>query len=233
MCDSFTLYRSVFDALMACEPEICQDVLRMVGEYSMDGKAPEKPGMAFAMFLTIRPLIDARTKKAEAGRLGGLQRAENQKVLESASSKLKQAEAREQQIQAKEERRKKESIIKEKEKEKKEKESPPYETIIDYLNQKAGTAYRSTGAETRKHIHARWSENYTLEDFKTVIDKKVAEWGGTDMAQYLRPVTLFGTKFESYLNAKPGKPKTENKNRFNNFHQRDYDWDALERSLMK
>ena len=27
-----------------------------------------------------------------------------------------------------------------------------------------------------------------------------SKWGGTDMAQYLRPETLFGNKFEGYLN---------------------------------
>ena len=32
------------------------------------------------------------------------------------------------------------------------------------------------------------------------IDKKCVEWMNTDMQKYLRPETLFGTKFESYLN---------------------------------
>ena len=45
-------------------------------------------------------------------------------------------------------------------------------------------------------------EGFTIEDFKTVIDKKAAEWQGTDFEQYLWPTTLFGTKFEGYLNAK-------------------------------
>ena len=49
-------------------------------------------------------------------------------------------------------------------------------------------------------------EGFTVEDFKTVIDKKCADWLTTDFEQYLRPSTLFGTKFESYLNA-PTKQK--------------------------
>ena len=40
-----------------------------------------------------------------------------------------------------------------------------------------------------------------MEDFKAVIDYKVSEWKGTKMEDYLRPETLFGTKFESYLNS--------------------------------
>lgn len=70
--------------------------------------------------------------------------------------------------------------------------------IIAYLNGKIGSHYRD-GALAKKHINARLKEGYTLDDFKTVIDSKVAEWGGTDMAKYLRPETLFGTKFDGYL----------------------------------
>ena len=29
------------------------------------------------------------------------------------------------------------------------------------------------------------AKTFTLDDFKTVIDKKVAEWKGTEMEQYL------------------------------------------------
>ena len=75
-------------------------------------------------------------------------------------------------------------------------------TIVDYLNSKADTKYRASTESTARHIKARLNEGFTVDDFFTVIDKKVAEWKGTDMEKYLRPETLFGTKFESYLNAK-------------------------------
>lgn len=74
--------------------------------------------------------------------------------------------------------------------------------IVDYLNEKAGTAYRAGSANTQKHINARLAEGYTLDDFKVVIDKKCAEWKGTEWERYLRPETLFGAKFEGYRNAK-------------------------------
>jgi len=77
-----------------------------------------------------------------------------------------------------------------------------YEEIILYLNNKAGTSYRANSKTTQQHINARLSEGYTVEDFKTVIDKKCADWLGTEWEQYLRPTTLFGTKFENYLNQK-------------------------------
>lgn len=83
------------------------------------------------------------------------------------------------------------------------KEPDPTEEIVDHLNQRAGTHYRATTASTRKLIKARLKEGFTVDEFKLVIDKKCAEWlNNRDMARYLRPETLFGNKFESYLNAK-------------------------------
>lgn len=80
------------------------------------------------------------------------------------------------------------------------KEDIPFSAIIDYLNERAGTHYRASTAKTREHIRARWNEGYRLNDFKQVIDVKVAEWMSTDFQRYLCPETLFGTKFEKYLN---------------------------------
>ena len=74
--------------------------------------------------------------------------------------------------------------------------------IVEYLNKKLGTNYRSTSQNTRSHIKARLEEGFKVDDFKKVIDIKYEEWKDTDMESYLRPQTLFGTKFESYLNQK-------------------------------
>ena len=75
--------------------------------------------------------------------------------------------------------------------------------IIEYLNTKAGKTFRHTTKATQSHINARYAEGFKLEDFKRVIDNQCAKWKGTEWEQYLRPSTLFGTKFENYLNAKP------------------------------
>lgn len=83
-----------------------------------------------------------------------------------------------------------------------------YISIVSYLNEKAGTNFKATTGKTKSAINARLNEGFKLEDFKTVIDKKCAEWIGTEMQKYLRPETLFGTKFEGYLNAKQGRNDT-------------------------
>ena len=80
-------------------------------------------------------------------------------------------------------------------------DDPPYGTIIAHLNEKAGTKYQPSRKSTRNHIRARWNEGYRLDDFRKVIDFKTDDWRGTDFAKYLRPDTLFGPKFEGYLNS--------------------------------
>ena len=74
--------------------------------------------------------------------------------------------------------------------------------IVSFLNAEAGKAFRDDTPQTVKLISGRLKNGYTVDDFKTVIRKKCAEWMHTDMEQYLRPATLFTpTHFESYLNA--------------------------------
>ena len=82
-----------------------------------------------------------------------------------------------------------------------------YKNIIDYLNLRLGTNYKSTSIKTRALIDARLNDGFTEEDFKIVIDKKYYKWHDTDMEQYLRPETLFSNKFESYLNQRISEEK--------------------------
>jgi len=78
-----------------------------------------------------------------------------------------------------------------------------YERIINYLNKKAGKNFKASSKNTQNLINARLNEGYTPEDFETVINNK-AEWvNDNKMSKFFRPLTLFGTKFESYLNEKP------------------------------
>ena len=100
---------------------------------------------------------------------------------------------------------------------KKEKDNNIYSLVIDYLNSKANTKFRASTKNTQSYINARVREGYKLEDFIIVIDTKCDDWLGTDWERYLRPATLFGTKFENYLNEANKKAPTaiggqENKN---------------------
>lgn len=77
----------------------------------------------------------------------------------------------------------------------------PYAEVVASLNEAAGTSYRPSSRKTRQLIRARWAEGFRLNDFETVIATMAAAWrDDPKMSAYLRPETLFGTKFESYLN---------------------------------
>lgn len=105
----------------------------------------------------------------------------------------------------------------------------PYEKIIDYLNQKIGSHYRSSSKSTRRLIKARYNEGFTDTDFKTVIDKKCSEWlRDANMRQYLRPETLFGTKFETYLN-QPDTGSIQRRKYGSKPVRKATDWDELQR----
>jgi uncharacterized phage protein (TIGR02220 family) len=80
-------------------------------------------------------------------------------------------------------------------------EKLPYRGIIDCLNETTGKAFSPSSKATRRLIKARWNEGFRLHDFLTVITTMTAEWShDAKMAKYLRPETLFGPKFEAYLN---------------------------------
>ncbi|MGG0681452.1 conserved phage C-terminal domain-containing protein [Bacillus altitudinis] len=77
----------------------------------------------------------------------------------------------------------------------------PFKLIVDLLNQMSEKNYRQTTPKTQQLIKARWNEGFRFDDFKKVILAKCFEWrDNPDMSKFLRPETLFGTKFEGYLN---------------------------------
>lgn len=74
--------------------------------------------------------------------------------------------------------------------------------IIEYLNLKTGSKFKPTTKPYIQAIRSRLKEGYTVDDFKTVIDKKCREWKGTKLEKYLTPKTLFApSHFDTYLNS--------------------------------
>lgn len=80
-------------------------------------------------------------------------------------------------------------------------DAPLVGQVVDYLNHSCQTQFKAATAATSRLITARASEGFGFDDFRAVIDTKKAEWlSDPKMNQYLRPQTLFGSKFEGYLN---------------------------------
>ena len=98
-----------------------------------------------------------------------------------------------------------------------------YKNIIRFLNETTGSHYKHTTKATRRLIDARINEGFTEGDFKYVIKNKAKKWlGENGMGDYLRPQTLFGTKFESYRNEKEYETKEERKKREDDEFIKDY-----------
>lgn len=88
----------------------------------------------------------------------------------------------------------------------------PYSEIVDYLNSKIGSCFRASSKKTQSLIKARFKDGFDLQDFKDVIDVKSNQWlKDSKMNTYLRPKTLFGTKFEGYLNESKMMNKSKNR----------------------
>ncbi len=84
--------------------------------------------------------------------------------------------------------------------------------ILDYLNLRTNKNFSAKNKNNLENISARLKDGFTVEQLKSVIDKKTQEWlNDEDMNQYLNPQTLFRPKkFEIYLNSKNKvKTKTE------------------------
>lgn len=203
MRESLIFYQSFARAIKKLPESEQLKALWSIIDYALEDKEPDGDGMYMVVYEMAKPQIDANVERKRNGSRGGRPPKPPEKP--------------------KEQKKPVEPV--------KKKESPPYQEIIDYLNEKAGKKFK-VNDKTKAHINARVNDGYTLPDFRAVIEKKVAEWKGTEMDKFLRPETLFGTKFESYLNQNETVKKRAKSTGFSNFEERNYDFDALERELL-
>lgn len=77
--------------------------------------------------------------------------------------------------------------------------------VLEFLNEKAKRRYRGLDARnwpttSLRPIMARLRSGVSVDDCRSLIALKARQWSNDPkMAQYLRPSTLFGAKFEDYL----------------------------------
>jgi uncharacterized phage protein (TIGR02220 family) len=214
-------YRAAFKALPGDDAKALIDALY---EFSETGKSVELPPSAQMAFMFISEQIKRDQDKYKAkceknrenGTKGGRPKKENidgktSGFLNNHSENGKANGFCENRTEPKKANNKEKDIDIEKEKCIKsikkdivglKPDVPPYQAIVNYLNEKAGTQFRVSSSATQRLIHARWVEDYTLDDFKAVIDTKCAQWkNDPKMSAYLRPKTLFApSNFDGYLN---------------------------------
>ena len=83
---------------------------------------------------------------------------------------------------------------------KEEKNKEIYSNIIQHFNSKCNKSYKLDSDVFIAYVDALLVKGFSEQDIISVIDQKCKEWTNTKYAQYLRPSTLFGDKFEIYLN---------------------------------
>lgn len=86
--------------------------------------------------------------------------------------------------------------------------------IVNFLNECTGKSYKANSKLAILNINARLKEGYTKDDFVKVISVKSTKWLGTRWEDYLTPNTLFGNKFELYLNENINTEKTKQENAY-------------------
>lgn len=226
MAESFVFYKSFIDAVEIdglSETDQLQ-ILKSIIHYALNGEEPDNSTSITTRlaFTLIKPQIDANTVRRENGSKGGRPKKtktngfenktngfenetvgygsfENEKPNVNVNDNVN-ANANDN-VNVNEN----DNIL---HTPKKQTFSDEIQQIVDYLNAKCNTNYRTTTEKTRKFIIARLKEKFTVDDFKIVIDKKSAEWlSNAEMVKFLRPETLFGTKFENYLNQQVAQPK--------------------------
>lgn len=222
-------YFELIDNLSTAEEK--GEVLLAILEYVFYDKEPKLDGMSRAVFNNLRKNLDFSKAQSNKRRKNQIETKQepNQNQIETDIYIINN---REDNIDRNRDRGMGEEKEKGKEEEKEDTDDTSSlaeisKTIIDYLNSKTSSKYRSNSKLTQSKINARLNEGYNLDDFIAVIDKKADEWIGTEFEKYLCPETLFGTKFEKYLNQKiVDKPigKEKNVKRFQNYsNKREYD----------
>lgn len=85
--------------------------------------------------------------------------------------------------------------------------------IIEYLNKKSNKKFTTNKEFVKQWIIELFEDNYTIEDFKKVIDNKTEDWANDpENRKFLRPGTLFNPKnFNKYLS---GNFKKKDSNSF-------------------
>lgn len=219
------IFDSYIDAGQKLKPSERKEYYCALVEYLAYGKEPERlKGSSDAIWTAIFPSLELSRKRSESGSKGGQKKQANQELATKqnedllASKTTSKTEANTvangkangvAKSKSNSKSNSKEDISNDISK-KKGSDLSEITEIVDYLNEKANTSFRPSAEYAKTHIRARLREGFTIDDFKTVIDGRVKAWANNPkMSEYLRPQTLFGTKFESYLNASKAKPKTD------------------------
>lgn len=218
MSERFTVFRSTFEALRAFPSEDMKKAFVMFGEYALDGVLPEpEESVAYGLFCSIRPLIETSNKRANAGRSGGeaTQNQHGSKVQANLKQNRSKTEAKLKQSEANTEGKIKEESINIK------------ETLTNVSVKKSGFT-PPTLQEVQEYIREK---GYSVDAERFIDFYAYKGWmiGKNKMKDWRAAVRTWERGQRQETTTKGRQETTVN--RFNNFQQRDYNFDELERKL--
>ena len=191
MRDSIVFYKSFAEALKELPDEDRLKLYDAIFDFGLYDKEPKLNGVDSAVFTLIRPQIEANNRKYSNGVKGG--RPKNQTITKAKPNHNQTITKAEPNVNDNVNDNDNENVN--------ASGSDVVLSLLSYLNKRTGSSYSET-EQVRGLIDQRLQEGYTVEDLRSVIDKKCIEWScDGKMRSYLRPSTLFGEKFEEYLNA--------------------------------
>lgn len=214
MRDSLIFYRSFMESFAELPDEERLTMYDAVIKYGLDGEDPKLSGLCAALFKLVKPQLDANERRYQNGLKGGRKPNENQtrtKQKPNHNQSETKVKPNHNQTVTKAEPNVNDNVNDNDNVNVNEKgngndnasgsdENIPL-SLISYLNEKTGSSYK-VDADITGRIISLFGQGYSVDDMRTVIDRKCAEWcDDKKMRSYLRPSTLFGDKFGEYLNA--------------------------------
>lgn len=197
--NSFTIYREYYDLITLLSEEEQANVLLAISKYMFDDEEIKLTDRENKVFVNLkRPLQKSKNKSQNANKNKSNQNQNEIKLKSNEDTHLNvYVNVHDNVLEDKGCGEKKPLVTNDV-----SSLTEITKEILNYLNKKTNSNFRCSSKATQTKINARLNDGYSLNDFIVVIDKKYAEWKGTEFEQYLCPETLFGTKFEKYLNQK-------------------------------
>lgn len=190
MRDSFIFYRSFFETITKISKKDRLQLVEAICDYALNDIEPGNlSGTCDAVFTLLKPQLDANTRKYENGLKGGRPKKPNNNLnrnLTETKPKRNDNDNVNDNVNDNDNGN--------------DKTSPSF--IIKYLNTKTGADYDPDDPDIMQYVSDLIDKGYSYDDITVVINKKCSEWlNDSVMRSYLRPSTLFGSKFAEYLAA--------------------------------
>lgn len=199
--DSMVFYRSFFEAVEDLPPEDFKQAVTAIMRYALDGTADDVKGVAKSILIMARPQIDKNNKRYENGTRGGRKPNDNQTITKAEPKCI----------------------------------SPkPNVNVNDNVNDIKENTLKSvkekrfappTPEDVREYCREK-GLNVDADRFVDFYESKNWYVGKSKMKDWKAAVRNWA-RSQSQRQESTAKGAEKPRNRFANFQQRDYDYDAL------